>query len=382
MKVKARIMAVAAIPAVLGLSMQLAGLTLLSAVLLVVSIVASIALWEILNADANTRLALETENRLLEQRVQGLEEQLNDAEEAAFTLLPAWKQRIDSTIAESEHSITGLSNRFSNLVAELQQVIGRSHLSDSNTSVIDSSEADKARLIGFFRQFSSISETNLQLAGRITHLNEFTTQLDNMAGEVRAIAEQTNLLALNAAIEAARAGELGRGFAVVADEVRALSSESGDTGNRITEKTAEVNQVVVGLHQFFNESSDKLEQAVKSGEEVVEEVVAHLTGYSQQMEREGKELFRLGSRLQEEITQMLVEFQFQDRVSQALKTVGDSLDQYRDLVERRRTLRRQGGEAEPMDINALVDGGGSNAALSAASATTAGPAASGSVEFF
>jgi methyl-accepting chemotaxis protein len=384
MQVKIKTVLVAALPACLGLFMQMNGLTVYSGVLLIVSMIASLIVWETLQADQAAIQAGRAQNAELDHALEVLRHELSDSEEVLARFLPTWKSHIETSIAESEQSITSLSSRFSNLVVELQEVIHASHLGDSAVSNINSSDEDKDRLMVFFRQFSSISETNRQLAERIANLNEFTSQLDNMAGEVRAIAEQTNLLALNAAIEAARAGELGRGFAVVADEVRTLSAQSGDTGNRITEKTGEVNQVVVGLYEFFNDSSEEIEDAVRSGEDVVEQVVENLTRYSQRMEKEGKDLFRLGSRLQDEITQMLIDFQFQDRVSQVLKSVSHSVDQFNELIEQRRGNRQRGEPAVQLNIDAMLKQVREGISVSSGSSTAAAntPAKGGTVEYF
>jgi methyl-accepting chemotaxis protein len=353
MKNISKTMIVASLPGMLGIMAQLNGLTVLSAVILLLSIVISIAVWETIQVEIRAMALVQSDNASLTLKCERQQRELKEAEDVTSSLLMDWRKRIDSSIDQSEHSITELSSRFSRLVDELNEVIRASHLGNSTNPVILSSAEDKEKLMAFFRQFSSISETNRELAERIANLHEFTCQLDNMAGEVRAIAEQTNLLALNAAIEAARAGELGRGFAVVADEVRTLSSQSGDTGNRITEKTGEVNQVVAALYDFFNDSSSEIQSAVTSGEKVVEEVVAHLASYSQQMEGEGKELFQLGTRLQHEITQMLIDFQFQDRISQVLRTVSTDAEQLNGLIEQRQNLRLQGKESEQWSLDSF-----------------------------
>jgi methyl-accepting chemotaxis protein len=257
-------------------------------------------------------------------------------------------------MAHVEENVSALTERFSSLVNELQQVAETSHINSEHDEVIRIISRDKSELLGLFNEFTSITDSNQQLALKINHLNAYTSELDKMAGEVRAIADQTNLLALNAAIEAARAGESGRGFAVVADEVRTLSGQSGDTGNRITEKTAEVNKIVQELFSFSSQTSKTVSEAIGSGGEVVERVTENLSGRTEQLEEEGRKLLDLSQMLQSEIQQMLVAFQFQDRVDQILHQVTGSLDSVDAVLGQRGEQRQQGLEPTPLDIDALL----------------------------
>ncbi len=347
-------MMIASLPAVAGVLSLFNGLSVLSLSVLVVSIAASFLFWKQLSRHQRELVTRDAELQDARDSNASLLRQLGESEDLASRIMPIWQRHVESTISQSADSIDTLTERFSSLVGELQQVTHASHLGDSDDSVIQSTEVDKEELMSLFRRFSSITETNQQLAARINNLNEFTNELDSMAGEVRAIAEQTNLLALNAAIEAARAGESGRGFAVVADEVRTLSGQSGDTGNRITEKTSEVNQVVTELYDFSNSSSDAVQQAIDSGEDVIERVVEHLSSRNKQLSDDGHRLFDLSRKMQDEIQQMLVSFQYQDRTSQILQQVSGSLGLICDMVQQRREQRAQNIQPEAWDIDALL----------------------------
>lgn len=283
------------------------------------------------------------------------DEQLDDADDLVTRILPIWKRQITSSVDQMDESINSLSQRFTSLVQKLKTVSSTTHTSESGDELMSSINLDKEELLNLFHGFKSISEANNKLSKKIDHLNEFTSELENMAGEVRAIAEQTNLLALNAAIEAARAGESGRGFAVVADEVRTLSGQSGDTGNRITEKTSEVNSVVNELFEFSSQSSDVVNDAIRSGEEVIEKVIENLTTRTQKLDQDGRQLIELNGVMQQEIQHMFVSFQFQDRVSQILNQVNSSLDQVEQLISERMQARHSGMTPQAINVDHILN---------------------------
>jgi len=175
-----------------------------------------------------------------------------------------------------------------------------------------------------------------------------------MATDVRKIAEQTNLLALNAAIEAARAGESGRGFAVVADEVRHLSTQSSQTGDLITKKTDELNSVMNQLVNYSSSSNKSVMTAIDNGEHIVERVIAHLESRTAELEGDGVELLDLSHTISGEIEQMLVSFQFQDRVSQIMQQIISSLSEVEVLIKERHKQRLDGIDPGMLDIDGLL----------------------------
>jgi methyl-accepting chemotaxis protein len=306
------------------------------------------------SADTDMLSSLDTKLHDTEAHLADVDGKAEELERLGLSLMPIWKRHVSSSMECMEENIGTLTQRFSELEQSLGEVTDASHIGKRDESIFDSLAADKKALETLFGRLATLVENNNKMLQKIGHLSDFTKDLDEMAEEVGQIAEQTNMLALNAAIEAARAGETGRGFAVVADEVRALSGQSGQTGERIAEKTAALSAVMKEAVQLVSQSTSDEERVIREGEEIVSRVIDHLTERARLLEEEGADLLNMGNEVSSEIEQMLVAFQFQDRVNQILGQVCGSLDEISGLLEERQEKRKAGESVPPLDVDELL----------------------------
>jgi methyl-accepting chemotaxis protein len=273
-------------------------------------------------------------------------------EAAISQLTPIWKRHIQSVNAQMDDSISDMTTRFSNLTVELASVTDSSfYSSDDSTADIDS---DKGLLNNLFKDLQAMNQARQAQLEQLDDLVNQTSSLDSLAADVRKIADQTNLLALNAAIEAARAGESGRGFAVVADEVRSLSTQSNQTGARITERIASLNNQTIEFQKLAQQAADNESSALENGEETLSRVIHSLESRSQTMKDQGISMVDLGQRIQVEIQTMLVDFQFQDRSSQILQQVVGSIDELEQAVAEQDRARNSGAPISELQVDQLI----------------------------
>ncbi|WP_457978512.1 methyl-accepting chemotaxis protein [Ectopseudomonas composti] len=239
-------------------------------------------------------------------------------------LSPVWSQQIEAARQHTETAIESLSARFTQLAQRISTVISNDSQGDEHSllSLLSSSENDLEDIVGQLRQALSSKET---LLAEVISLSGYTTQLRTMAKEVGDVAKQTNLLALNAAIEAARAGEAGRGFAVVADEVRKLSTLSEATGKRIDETIETVSSAIERTLQVSSEHTDRDANTLKNASEVIRQIIDDLRGSATRLVEHGAVLHQENRAVGEEISEVLVALQFQDRVSQMLGHMRDDI---------------------------------------------------------
>jgi methyl-accepting chemotaxis protein WspA len=118
------------------------------------------------------------------------------------------------------------------------------------------------------------------ITGKLTVLNEKTSNINSVVTTITKVADQTNLLSLNAAIEAEKAGEYGLGFGVVAMEIRRLADQTAvatyDIEKMVKEMQSAVTAGVMGM--------DKFSEEVRRGVGEIRQVSAQLAQIIQQVQ--------------------------------------------------------------------------------------------------
>ncbi len=243
-------------------------------------------------------------------------------------VLPVWGGQIEMARSHTEESITALANRFASISQRVESSVAASRQAtgSGDGGLVDLLNESQSALDSIVASLQEALGRRASLLAEITALSTLTEDLRHMAQDVGEIAKQTNLLALNAAIEAARAGEVGRGFAVVADEVRKLSNLSGETGKKIAETVGTVNQAIAATLESSKQFAERDEAMVGSSGQVIEQVVGRLRNSAVGLTQSSLVLLQESQHVGSEIGEILVAFQFQDRVSQILVHVRQDLE--------------------------------------------------------
>ncbi|MBL4710910.1 MAG: hypothetical protein JKX75_00120, partial [Gammaproteobacteria bacterium] len=145
-----------------------------------------------------------------------------------------------------------------------------------------------------------------------------------------------------------------RGFAVVADEVRKLASMSAETGQQMIEKVGNISESVNSTLIHTEESIEHNRIAVDRGKATIETVFQQLQSTIETLQDDSSLLRSSSEDIKDEISNVLVSFQFQDRVSQILNSVLTDMDDMNGKISFSQQTRLNNTEVVPIDYEEHV----------------------------
>jgi len=269
-----------------------------------------------------------------------------------------WTAHLGSAQGQLRDATTQLLTGFDDILRQLDSLIGVGQGGGSATAGL----ADRTQVLAqcedqlrqLLQNFEGFVRSREEVLSSVRTLTEASASLRTMAEDVSNLARQTNLLSINAAIEAARAGPSGRGFAVVAGEVRRLSAESGDTGRRIGAQVDEFGQCMQQAMAQATKSTETDTRTMHASEATINQVVGQVDAAVNQLQERAAEQTAHGELVKSQVEQLMVAFQFQDRVHQIMDQLQSSMHA---AVQSLQQSLRQGRVPEPAAWQALLSAG-------------------------
>jgi len=254
--------------------------------------------------------------------------------------VPTLENQLAMANSQMERGITDLTQEFATIHQHLNQIV---QSANTAVNVLGASSGGgqgglsgnvSVALEGMLETFKRSLDEKVDILREVRGFISSAEDLKKMATSVEELAGKTNLLALNAAIEAARAGEEGRGFSIVADEVRKLSMLSAETGLKIRERVQEISSAAKRAGEAAARMQDSDLQVLHHANSTVTSVVGQFKDVAEPLEHVSHSIIEDTRAVSGGLNNAVVHFQFQDRVSQIVGHVIDSMHGLRNQVER------------------------------------------------
>ncbi len=262
---------------------------------------------------------------------------------------PVWSKQSQLVRQQTENAVVNLTDKFHQLLQMLSGEQQQQH-QPQNQQLVSMIRQSEQKLLAMTALLVSAQQNRLRMLQEVQQLAKVTEALQSMTSEVGDIAAQTNLLALNAAIEAARAGESGRGFAVVATEVRALSNRSSEAGKRIKERVAEVTQALTKVVHDSEGQVEQEQQIIVQTEQTIHGVMADYENAVQAITSANQHLNEQSGYVQQQLSDVVVNLQFQDRASQIISHVIADMDKLATAASQIRQQLSTGQLPDPISV--------------------------------
>ncbi len=253
-------------------------------------------------------------------------------------VLPVWNRQIESATKQSELAVKDLAKQFGGISRRLNEAIqasvsysndGVSNIGNRNATASGMiSQQELAEMLDTLREAIDVKSV---LLDKIGQLKEQTFIMKEVVSSVKAVSRRTEILAINAAIESRRAGVHGRSFSIVAQEVRKLSEQSetmvDDVGLHIQMLEQKMDEVIAQTSMNANGPEDLAQQSNKTMSLYERFRVLALS-----LSKSSEILLVESSNMKNEINEILVALQYQDKTSQILIHVTDNIHALHELL--------------------------------------------------
>lgn len=243
-----------------------------------------------------------------------------------------WQRQINATIEHGTESVDALTKNFAGIERQLSQALELTQQAATRLkgdgAMSGAVASANARLNDVMAMIQEAVEANHAMLATVTEAVNAVRQLNETAQSVERISQMTTLLSINARIEAARAGEAGQGFGVVADEVRRLAAQSRQDSMDIMQRVARIEAVIQKAADSAQAQRERDQALIARSRQDVGQIVSELGESMQQVMEASDGLCDIGQQTRMSVAMALVSFQYQDRVSQRLTHVRDSIEAF------------------------------------------------------
>ncbi len=248
---------------------------------------------------------------------------------AASKVMQVLEKQLSEVSTDIELSVVGVCQGFSGMTEKAQSAINLAQSAVGNMNGNDEGDLIRnmhnviACLLDSFRVSTEFSQ---QVSSKLLTLETHLSIVEQKIEEVEEISSRAKLVALNGQIEASRLGAAGRAFLVVAEETKSLAVNAARTSDSIRTSigklSSELNRTSSEIKRRSAEDSDTFKRSEESAKKLLNE----LQESNHRITTSLGQTATIGSELRTDIAKAVMSMQFQDRISQRIAHVIETLE--------------------------------------------------------
>jgi methyl-accepting chemotaxis protein len=259
--------------------------------------------------------------------------------EECVAALPVLRAQIREAAQHVEAAVTLVCGNFQSIadrshgaVAKAAEMMGSGQAGGG--SVEESIETSRATISLLLQRLEHAGHISSLAIARMEEIEQSVKGMESLLEEVQKISFANKIVALNAKIEAVHVGAIGAGFEVVAEEVSRQAERTGGLtegiASRIQETRDRAHSAAGKLKEFVADDMAQTEDSRNAAHSALQVLAASHRNACESVGLMTSE----NTRLREEISQAIMNLQFQDRFGQRVAHVADALEKMQAMLGR------------------------------------------------
>lgn len=248
---------------------------------------------------------------------------------AATKVMAILEKQLGEVSSDVESSVVGVCQGFQGMTERAQSAINLAQGAvgiDEHGKEGDLIQQMQRVMESLLENVRLSSDFSQEVSQKLLHLEARLNLVENTIEEVEEISNRAKLVALNGQIEASRLGTQGSAFQVVAEETKALASNAAKTSDAIR---SSINQLAIELHGTSSSIRTRAaadSESFRRSEESANKLLSNIQSSNSRIKQSLTQTVKIGGELRNDIAKAVMSMQFQDRVSQRIAHVIETLE--------------------------------------------------------
>ncbi len=236
---------------------------------------------------------------------------------------------VETSVVGVCQGFNGMTDRAQSAINLAQNAVGGSGNSEGRQLLVQMQSVIEC-LLDSYRHSCEFAQ---DVSNKLLKLESRLSAVEKTVEDVEEISNRAKLVALNGQIEATRLGAQGLAFQVVAEETKSLAVNAAKTSDSIRSSISQLSIELNETSTAIKARADLDSQTYGRSEGVAKQLLVDLNASNVRITDSLNQTAKIGGELRGDIAKAVMSMQFQDRVSQRIAHVIETLESMTQRIE-------------------------------------------------